>query len=60
MDEVKNCNARGDVKTRQFDSPEPKGFCFLQENVGTMPDRDVKTIPPIADKSGFDFILHQN
>jgi len=24
-----------------------------------MPDRRVKTIPPVADNTGFDFMLHQ-
>ena len=37
---------------------EEKDFCFREGSFGAMPDRDVETIPPIADKSGFDFILH--
>lgn len=43
MEQIKNCDARGDVKTRQSDSTEEKDSCFREGNVGAMPDRDVDT-----------------
>ena len=49
MAQMKNCDAGGEVKTRQSDSTEKRDFYFRRGMIGDMPDRDVRTIRDLID-----------